>query len=102
MEKLEAYLVEVTDPVILAQFPEVAPEKYVLADIVSLGKGRSVSTYKTDPGRPRAGHGRVIRCEVCGTLLRSGQPHSAPRSSSSVPHQTLDMLTVVDPLSVED
>lgn len=99
MEKLEAYLVEVTDPVILAQFPEVAPEKYVLADIVSLGKGRSVSTYKTDPGRPRAGHGRVIRCEVCGTLLRSGQPHSA---LEPVPHQTLDMLTVVEPLSVED
>ncbi len=92
-------LTEITDPVILSQFPELAPEKDELTDIVSLGKGRFAATYATNPGRPRAGRGRVVRCEVCGTLLRSGQPHSG---LEPVPHQTLDMITVVEPLPVED
>ena len=92
-------LTEVTDPAILSQFPEIAPAKNELVDMEALGKGRSVSTYATSPGRPKAGHGRVVRCEVCGTLLRPGQPHSGVEPE---PHQTLDMLTVVEPLPVED
>jgi hypothetical protein len=92
-------LTEITDPAVLAEFPAIAPAKDELADIISIGKGRSVSLYQTNPGRPRAGSGRVVRCEVCGTLLRPGQPHSAVEPE---PHQTLDMLTVVEPLPVED
>jgi hypothetical protein len=92
-------LTEITDPTILSQFPALAPAKDELVDMESLGKGRSVSTYATSPGRPKAGHGRVVRCEVCGTLLRTGQPHSGVEPE---PHQTLDMITVVEPLPVED
>jgi hypothetical protein len=92
-------LTEITDPAILAEFPAIAPAKDEMVDIVSFGKGRSLSTYATNPGRPKAGHGRVVRCEVCGTLLRPGQPHSAVEPE---PHQTLDMMTVVEPLPVED
>ena len=42
--------------------------------------------------------GRVYQCSECGTLLRSGQPHSALKPH---PHQSLDALVVVEPAVAE-
>lgn len=96
-------LITVTNPDVLKQFPHLAPPRPVLVDTVVVERGkhresrglRSESTYAEDPGDARAGHGRLTVCSVCGTYLRAGQPHSA---LSPTPHQSLDMLTVVEPL----
>ncbi len=87
-----ADLIKVTDPAILAHFPAIAPPKDELTDIVSISRGRSESTYTTNPGRPKAGVGEVFQCETCGTYLRAGQPHSALQPE---PHQTLGALILL-------
>lgn len=92
----------VTDSRVLEQYPHLSPAKERVVDMeVSRlgGKDVTVLRYGTDPGDAEAGHGRLLRCEACGTYLRSGQPHSAV---SPFPHQALDMLVVVEPADFEE
>ena len=39
------------------------------------------------------GGGKVLQCSECGTLLRSGQPHSALKPT---PHQSVGALVIVE------
>lgn len=92
-------LITVTREDVLKQYPHLAPERLELTDTEVAERGVSVSTYAVTPGLPRAGHGRLTLCSICGTYLRAGQPHSALKP---VAHQTLDMLTVVEPADFEE
>jgi len=87
-------LITVTNPDVLKNYPHLAPARLELTDTVAVGSGVSESTYEEKPKDPRAGHGRLSLCSVCGTYLRTGQPHSGLKPE---PHQSLDMLTVYEP-----
>ena len=83
----------VTNPDVLAQYPHIAPprERHHGGDFPD--------SYQTDPGRPSAGHGRLAQCQVCGTYLRVGQPHSALKP---IPHCSVEMMTVVESEGFEE
>lgn len=91
----------VTDPRVLEQFPHLSPTKDRVVDMIPAKQGpREAAVLVYGPeGNPREGHGRVARCSVCGTLLRTGQPHS---SAAPVPHASLAMVTVVEPELMEE
>jgi hypothetical protein len=86
-------LLNVTDPAILAQYPHLAPPKLEVIDMVATVDGDK-TTYAINPGTPEAGHGRLTQCALCGTFLRTGQPHTATQPE---PHTAFDMLRVVEP-----
>lgn len=86
-------LIEIRDPEILAQYPHLAPPKLQVVDMVHTKDGDQ-SIYEMDPGTPEAGHGRLTQCALCGTYLRTGQPHTATLPE---PHTAYGMLRVVEP-----
>lgn len=90
-------LVNITDPEILKQYPHLAPPKMRVIDMVPQADGDS-TIYELDPGTPEAGTGRLVQCALCGTYLRTGQPHTATQPE---PHTAFDMLHVVEPAVAE-
>lgn len=92
-------LIRVTDPDILSQYPHLSPPKLRLADAVPVLRPESVLVYHQDPGDPQAGHGRVVRCDICKTYLRAGQTHT---SDTPEPHAAYDMVTVYEPELVDE
>lgn len=84
-------LIVVNDPDVQAQYPHLSPPKPRLMD----SRPDGTLEYQTDPGDLWAGHGKLARCGVCGTHLRTGQVHT---SGYPEPHATLEMATVYEPL----
>jgi len=91
-------LIEIRDPAILAQYPHLAPPKMQVIDMVATkGFTEGETIYEMAPGTPEAGHGRLTQCALCGTFLRTGQPHTATLPE---PHTSFEMVTVVEPENV--